>query len=91
MSVKEGVNFFQFVHRVNPDKTIDTICAFCYLTAASAENEADLHEPESAHICWGPNAGREPRTRLQLGGNALSFRPATQSTRAPKRGNAYPI
>ena len=39
MSDTVGVSFFQFVHRVNPDKTIDAICAFCFLTAASADNE----------------------------------------------------
>jgi hypothetical protein len=46
-----GVSFFQFVYRANPDKTIDTICAFCCLTVASAGNEADLHHWEAAHVC----------------------------------------
>src|ERR1700721_2736637 len=41
----------KFHHRVNADKTIDSICLRCYLTAAKAEKEADLRECEEAHEC----------------------------------------
>jgi hypothetical protein len=41
----------KFHHRVNADKTIDSICLRCYLTAAKAENEAGLREREEAHEC----------------------------------------
>jgi hypothetical protein len=41
----------QFHYRVNADGTIYSICLRCYLTAAKAENEADLHELEAAHRC----------------------------------------
>lgn len=47
----KDVSFHQFFYRVNPDKTIDAICAFCYLTAATADNAADLHVQERAHRC----------------------------------------
>jgi hypothetical protein len=42
-------NCSQFHHRVNADKTIDSICLRCFLTGARVENEADLHEREAAH------------------------------------------
>jgi hypothetical protein len=58
MADHKGVSFPQFFYRPNPDKTIDAICAFCFLTAASADNEADLHEQESAHRC-GERKGRQ--------------------------------
>jgi hypothetical protein len=65
MSETGSVSFFQFVYRVNPDKTIDAICAFCFLTAATAENEADLHAQESAHKCWETKARQQPEMKLQ--------------------------
>jgi hypothetical protein len=42
----------QFFYRMNADKTIDSICAFCYLTVATSESEAELHVQETAHDCW---------------------------------------
>lgn len=51
MANRQGACFSQFVYRTNPDNTIDSICAFCFLTVATAENRADLHQPESAHEC----------------------------------------
>jgi hypothetical protein len=45
----------QFHYRVNADGTIDSICLRCYLTAAKAEKEADLHELEAAHRCPNKN------------------------------------
>jgi hypothetical protein len=46
-----GVHYHQFFYRINPDKTVDSICAFCYLTAATANSQAELHELERAHRC----------------------------------------
>jgi hypothetical protein len=43
----------RFYRRKNPDGTVDAICLICYLTAAKADNEADLHEKEAAHRCDG--------------------------------------
>jgi hypothetical protein len=39
----------QFHYRVNADGMIDAMR--CYLTAATADNEADLHEREASHHC----------------------------------------
>jgi hypothetical protein len=41
----------QFYYRENANGTMDSICLRCYLTAATAESEADLHEREAAHQC----------------------------------------
>ena len=51
MASRQGACFSQFVYRTNPDNTIDSICAFCFLTVGTAENRTDLHQPESAHQC----------------------------------------
>jgi hypothetical protein len=48
---RKDVHFHQFFYRVNPDKTIDSICAFCYMTAATADTHAELHVRERAHRC----------------------------------------
>ncbi len=50
-NVRKDVHFHQFFYRINPDKTIDAICAFCYLTAATAETRAELLVRERAHRC----------------------------------------
>ena len=50
MTATKG-SYSQFFYRRNSDKTIDAICGFCFLTVASAENEVDLHAPESVHQC----------------------------------------
>jgi hypothetical protein len=51
MASRQGACFSQFVYRTNPDNTIDSICAFCFLTVATAENRANLHQPECVHQC----------------------------------------
>ena len=43
--------YSQFFYRRNSDNTTDAICGFCFLTVASAQNEADLHARESFHQC----------------------------------------
>jgi len=50
-NARKDVHFHQFFYRINPDKTIDAICAFCYLTAATAETRAELQLRERAHRC----------------------------------------
>jgi hypothetical protein len=41
----------RFVHRTNPDGTIDSICKACFVTIASSMWEADLESAEGVHIC----------------------------------------
>jgi hypothetical protein len=48
---RKGVHFHQFIYRTNPDKTMDAICAFCYMTAGTAETHAELRLHECAHRC----------------------------------------
>jgi hypothetical protein len=48
---RKDVHFHQFFYRVNADKTIDAICGFCYMTAATADSRADLQLLERAHRC----------------------------------------
>lgn len=40
-----------YLYRENPDDTITAICPWCFMTAASASNEADLRYQESLHQC----------------------------------------
>jgi hypothetical protein len=40
-----------FIHRKNPNSTHDSICMTCFLTVATADNEADLKNEERAHNC----------------------------------------
>jgi hypothetical protein len=53
MSDPKGVSCSGFFRRVNANKTIDAICLICFLTAATADTEADLYELEIAHRCTG--------------------------------------
>jgi hypothetical protein len=52
MAPQKNVSYSQFFYRENADKTIDAICGFCFLTAATANDFADLHKLESAHVCF---------------------------------------
>jgi hypothetical protein len=68
--IQSGASRPRFYYRTNPDDTVDAICAFCYLTAATAANEADLHKKEVAHQCFGDavvtktNDERKPKALL---------------------------
>jgi hypothetical protein len=42
-----------FHHRFNPDGTVESICAECFLTVATANSYDQLHEKEAAHSCSG--------------------------------------
>jgi hypothetical protein len=44
---------FVFSYRRNRDGSIDSICLSCFLTAATADNEAELYEREKSHCCSG--------------------------------------
>ena len=48
---RKGAHFHQFFYRINADNTIDAICAFCYMTAATAATRAELEVKERAHRC----------------------------------------
>jgi hypothetical protein len=50
---QSGASRPRFYYRTNPDDTVDAICAFCYLTAATGANEADLRNKEAAHQWFG--------------------------------------
>ena len=41
----------QFVHRLNNDGTIDSICCDCFITVANAASEAALEREERMHKC----------------------------------------
>ena len=48
---QKGVSFAQFFYRVNPDKTIESICGFCFMASASSDSQTNLRAWESAHRC----------------------------------------
>ncbi len=41
----------QFVHRLNEDGTIDSICRNCFITVATAASESVLDRKEPEHNC----------------------------------------
>jgi len=51
LTTKKDVSFAQFFYRVNPNRTIDSICGFCFLTVGTDENKAALRTPELTHCC----------------------------------------
>jgi hypothetical protein len=51
LTAKKDVSFAQFFYRVNPNRTIDSICGFCFLTVATDENKAALRTSELTHCC----------------------------------------
>lgn len=40
-----------FVHRENPDGTIDSVCRACFATVGTSAREADLEPAEKRHAC----------------------------------------
>lgn len=40
-----------FVHKLNFDRSYDSVCTNCCVTVAKAEIETDLRKLEDAHIC----------------------------------------
>ena len=60
MSRANGPPFRQFFHRINPDLSMDSICGFCLLTAATAPNETALRTIESSHQCT-PKSGNRTK------------------------------
>ena len=41
----------RFVHRLNNDGTIDSICCDCFITVATATSESALQREEQKHMC----------------------------------------
>jgi hypothetical protein len=41
----------QFIHRLNKDGTIDSICRDCFVTVATARSQPDLKREELQHVC----------------------------------------
>jgi len=41
----------QFLHRINEDGTIDSICRECFLTVATALSNSELEREERKHHC----------------------------------------
>jgi hypothetical protein len=41
----------KFVHRSNPDGTVDSICICCFKTIATVSDETELSKLEQEHIC----------------------------------------
>ena len=42
----------EFVHRVNENHTVDSICLHCFGTVASVRTVSDLLVEEATHHCW---------------------------------------
>ena len=51
MSDTKDVDCSGFAYRYNKDGSIDSICLTCYLTVATANDEASLHQMEKLHRC----------------------------------------
>jgi hypothetical protein len=43
--------FDQFNYRWNSNDTVDSICTYCFMTAGTARNEAELRTKEISHKC----------------------------------------
>jgi hypothetical protein len=41
----------QFVHRLNEDGTIDSICRNCFVTVATERSHSVIEREERRHIC----------------------------------------
>jgi hypothetical protein len=51
MSAASTEKFARFHYRPQPDGTIDSICALCFLTVATANSFDQLHQQEVNHSC----------------------------------------
>ena len=43
--------FGQFNYRWNSNHTVDSICTYCFMTAGTARNKAELRAKEMSHKC----------------------------------------
>ena len=41
----------KFIHRINQDGSIDSICRDCFLTIATALSRSELEYEERQHVC----------------------------------------
>jgi hypothetical protein len=51
MCVRGMILHPDFVHRLNDNGTVDSICLRCFATVASLPKEPNLEEKENAHAC----------------------------------------
>jgi hypothetical protein len=51
MPVRSLILHPDFIHRINDDDTVDSICLYCFGTVASLPKEMDLEQKEYAHAC----------------------------------------
>ncbi len=54
----------QFVHRLNADHTIDSICRDCFITIATGDSESELERAERTHHCDPSLLDRYKKRRL---------------------------
>jgi len=40
-----------FIHRMDPDGSVESICPVCFETVGLYEREEDLERAENAHMC----------------------------------------
>jgi len=41
----------KFIHLLNKDGTVDSICRHCFVTVATAHRKSDLESEERGHVC----------------------------------------
>jgi len=41
----------KFIHRINEDGSIDSICRDCFVTVATSRSRSDLESKEHSHAC----------------------------------------
>jgi hypothetical protein len=79
MFVRGLIIHTHFVHRINDNSTVDSICLHCFATVASLPKEMDLEQKENAHSCWqhvqqtsAAHSGRENRNPVTFLGQSLT-------------------
>ena len=51
LMTKTSSCFSQFFYRVNPNRTMEAICAYCFVASDSSPNKLALQSWETAHRC----------------------------------------
>jgi hypothetical protein len=51
MLATQSTCFAPYFYRVNPDKTLDSVCTRCFEASSAASHPSMLREWESAHHC----------------------------------------
>jgi hypothetical protein len=55
-----------FIYRMNPDSTCDSICLKCYATAATCYTADALRLGEQLHVCYVTETFREHPPAVEL-------------------------